>query len=176
MSSHRNRRNSQRIARLPVPSAKLILVEDDPALAELLEFRFANEGYQVRVTANGDEALLMASEDVPDLIILDWMIEGTSGIEVCRRLRRDKDTAHVPIIMLTAKGEEIDRVVGFEVGADDYVVKSSFSVREMVLRVRALLRRRGTIATKETGTRIELGRLSVDDSAHRVWVDGDGPR
>ena len=101
----------------------IILVEDDPALAELLEFRFANEGYQVRVTADGDEALLMASEDVPDLIILDWMIEGTSGIEVCRRLRRDKETAHVPIIMLTAREAEDDRVRGLETGADDYLTK-----------------------------------------------------
>ena len=84
-------------------AAKLLLVEDDPALSELLEYRFTNEGYQVRTTSDGDEALLLATEDVPDLVILDWMIEGTSGIEVCRRLRRDKETAHVPIIMLTAR-------------------------------------------------------------------------
>ncbi|MEO0699806.1 MAG: response regulator, partial [Pseudomonadota bacterium] len=84
-------------------AAKLLLVEDDPALSELLEYRFQNEGYQVRCTSDGDEAMVLASEDVPDLIILDWMIEGTSGIEVCRRLRRDKETAHVPIIMLTAR-------------------------------------------------------------------------
>ena len=87
-------------------AAKLLLVEDDPALSELLEYRFSNEGYQVRTTSDGDEALLLACEDVPDLVILDWMIEGTSGIEVCRRLRRDKDTAHVPIIMLTAREAE----------------------------------------------------------------------
>ncbi len=81
---------------------KLLLVEDDPALAELLEYRFQAEGYAVRTTSDGDEALILADEDAPDLVILDWMIEGTSGIEVCRRLRRDKATAHVPIIMLTA--------------------------------------------------------------------------
>src|SRR5687768_18391146 len=93
-----------------VSSPKLLLVEDDQALAELLEYRFESEGYDVRVTADGDEALVYASEDAPDLVILDWMIEGTSGIEVCRRLRRDKATAHVPIIMLTAREAEDDRV------------------------------------------------------------------
>src|SRR5215204_2060715 len=101
-----------------VPSPKLLLVEDDPALAELLEYRFKGEGYDVRVTPDGDEALVYASEEAPDLVILDWMVEGTSGIEVCRRLRRDKHTAHVPIIMLTARGPEDDRVRGLETGAD----------------------------------------------------------
>ena len=88
-----------------MPQPKLLLVEDDGSLAELLEYRFEKEGYDVRTTSDGDEALVMAEEDTPDLVILDWMIEGTSGIEVCRRLRRDKSTAHVPIIMLTARGE-----------------------------------------------------------------------
>ena len=100
---------------------KLLLVEDDPALAELLEFRFAGEGYAVRSTGDGDEALLLAAEDAPDLVILDWMIEGTSGIEVCRRLRRAPETARVPIIMLTAREAEDDRVRGLATGADDYV-------------------------------------------------------
>src|SRR5687767_13343332 len=109
---------------------KLLLVEDDHALAELLEFRFVNEGYQVRVTANGDEALLLASEETPDLVILDWMLEGTSGIEVCRRLRRKEGTAHVPIIMLTARDTEDDRVRGLHTGADDYLTKP-FSPREL---------------------------------------------
>ena len=88
----------------------LLLVEDDAALAELLEYRFRNEGYIVRSTPNGDEALLLASEQCPDLVILDWMVEGTSGIEVCRRLRRDKATANVPIIMLTARNTADARV------------------------------------------------------------------
>ena len=115
-------------------AAKLLLVEDDPALSELLEYRFTNEGYQVRTTPDGDEALLLATEDVPDLVILDWMIEGTSGIEVCRRLRRDKQTAHVPIIMLTAREAEDDRVRGLDTGADDYLTKP-FSPRELLARV-----------------------------------------
>ena len=147
-----------------MPSAKLILVEDDPALAELLEFRFANEGYQVRVTADGDEALLMASEDVPDLIILDWMIEGTSGIEVCRRLRRDKGTAHVPIIMLTAREAEDDRVRGLETGADDYLTKP-FSPRELLARVAAVMRR---IRPALAGETIEVGDIRLDPVAHKV--------
>ena len=102
---------------------RLLLVEDDPALAELLEFRFRSEGYDVRQTPDGDEALVMVEEELPDLIILDWMIEGTSGIEVCRRLRRNKTTAHVPIIMLTAREAEDDRIRGLDTGADDYLTK-----------------------------------------------------
>ncbi len=121
---------------------KLLLVEDDTALAELVEYRFRGEGYDVRSTDDGDEALLLAAEDTPDLVLLDWMIGGTSGIEVCRRLRRNKATAHVPIIMLTARSDEDDRVRGLETGADDYVTKP-FSPRELIARVGAVLRRGG---------------------------------
>ena len=143
---------------------KLLLVEDDPALAELLEFRFKGEGYRVRVTADGDEALILAAEDAPDLVILDWMIEGTSGIEVCRRLRRDKATAHVPIVMLTARGAEEDRIRGLETGADDYVTKP-FSPRELIARVAAVLRRVRPVLAGETLT---VGDLSLDPIAHKV--------
>lgn len=149
-------------------AAKLLLVEDDPALAELLEYRFANEGYAVRATADGDEALLMAAEDVPDLVILDWMIEGTSGIEVCRRLRRDKATAHVPIIMLTARETEDDKIRGLETGADDYLTKP-FSPRELLARVAAVLRR---IRPALAGESIAVGDLSLDPVAHRVTRRG----
>ena len=143
---------------------RLLLVEDDPALAELLEFRFRTEGYDVRVTPDGDEALVMASEEVPDLVLLDWMIEGTSGIEVCRRLRRDKATAHVPIVMLTARGEEEDRIRGLETGADDYVTKP-FSPRELLARVSAILRR---IRPALAGEELVVGDLTLDATAHRV--------
>jgi len=149
-------------------AAKLLLVEDDPALAELLEYRFANEGYAVRATPDGDEALLMAAEDVPDLVILDWMIEGTSGIEVCRRLRRDKATAHVPIIMLTARETEDDKIRGLETGADDYLTKP-FSPRELLARVAAVLRR---IRPALAGESIAVGDLSLDPVAHRVTRRG----
>ena len=147
---------------------KLLLVEDDPALAELLEFRFKGEGYAVRATGDGDEALILAAEDAPDLVILDWMLEGTSGIEVCRRLRRDKATAHVPIVMLTARGSEDDRIRGLETGADDYVTKP-FSPRELIARVSAVLRR---VRPALAGETLTVGDLSLDPIAHRVTRKG----
>ena len=147
---------------------KIILVEDDPSLAELLEFRFEKEGYAVRTTPDGDEALLMAREDLPDIMILDWMIEGTSGIEVCRRLRRDKQTAHLPIIMLTARENEDDRIRGLETGADDYLTKP-FSPRELLARVSAVLRR---IRPALAGEVIAVGDISLDPVAHKVTRQG----
>jgi len=147
---------------------KLLLVEDDPALAELVEFRFKAEGYQVIRTPDGDEALLLAAEEAPDVVILDWMIEGTSGIEVCRRLRRDKGSSHVPIVMLTARGSEDDRVRGLETGADDYVSKP-FSPRELVARVNAILRR---IRPALAGETLSVGDLTLDATAHRVTRRG----
>jgi two-component system, OmpR family, phosphate regulon response regulator PhoB len=151
-----------------VGAAKLLLVEDDPALLELLEYRFRNEGYEVRATSDGDEALMYASEEAPDLVILDWMIEGTSGIEVCRRLRRDKSTAHVPIIMLTAREAEDDRIRGLDTGADDYLTKP-FSPRELMARVGAVMRR---IRPALAGETIEVGDISLDPVAHRVLRRG----
>jgi two-component system phosphate regulon response regulator PhoB len=149
-------------------AAKLLLVEDDPSLSELLEYRFQNEGYDVRSTADGDEALLLAAEDTPDLVILDWMIEGTSGIEVCRRLRRDKQTAHVPIIMLTAREDEDDRVRGLDTGADDYLTKP-FSPRELLARVSAVMRR---IRPALAGETITVGDITLDPVGHRVLRRG----
>lgn len=149
---------------------KLLLVEDDQALAELLEFRFRKEGYAVRATPDGDEALLLAAEDVPDLVILDWMVEGTSGIEVCRRLRRDSATAHVPIIMLTARGAEDDRIRGLETGADDYLTKP-FSPRELLARVAAVMRR---IRPALAGETLTVGDLVLDPVAHKVQRCGQG--
>jgi len=148
--------------------ARLLLVEDDTALAELVEFRFRAEGYEVVATDDGDEALLLAAEQAPDVVILDWMIEGTSGIEVCRRLRRDKATAHVPIIMLTARGAEDDRVRGLETGADDYVTKP-FSPRELVARVGAIMRR---IRPALAGEVLQVGDLTLDATAHRATRRG----
>lgn len=147
---------------------RLLLVEDDQALAELVEFRFRAEGYIVSRTDDGDEALLLASEEAPDIVILDWMIEGTSGIEVCRRLRRDKTTAHVPIVMLTAREAEDDRVRGLETGADDYVTKP-FSPRELVARVNAIMRR---IRPALAGEVLTVGDLTLDATAHRVTRRG----
>jgi len=151
-----------------VNAIKLLLVEDDPSLAELLEYRFQAEGYSVRSTADGDEALVLAAELTPDLVILDWMIEGTSGIEVCRRLRRDKATAHVPIIMLTAREAEDDRIRGLDTGADDYITKP-FSPRELMARVAAVMRR---IRPALAGETITVGDIALDPVAHRVTRKG----
>ena len=152
-----------------MPAAKLLLVEDDASLSELLQFRFEGEGYNVRVTPDGDEALVLAKEETPDLVILDWMIEGTSGIEVCRRLRRDKQTAHVPIIMLTAREEEDDRVRGLETGADDYLTKP-FSPRELLARVAAVMRR---IRPALAGETLVVGDFKLDTVAHKIVRNGE---
>lgn len=149
--------------------ARLLLVEDDEALAELLSWHFEREDFDVERTADGDEALMLARENPPDLVLLDWMIEGqVSGIEVCRRLRKLPDTANVPIIMLTARGEEEDRVRGLETGADDYVTKP-FSPRELVARVGAVLRR---VRPALAGERLAYGGIEMDAVAHRVRRDG----
>src|SRR5215218_170246 len=117
--------------------ARLLLVEDDQALADLLRWHFERAEFVVSQTGDGDEALLLAAEAPPDIVVLDWMVEGTSGLEVCRRLRRGPETANVPIIMLTARGEESDRIRGLETGADDYVTKP-FSPAELLARVHAV--------------------------------------
>jgi two-component system phosphate regulon response regulator PhoB len=147
---------------------KLLLVEDDPALRELLGWNFEREGFDVAATADGEEALLLAEERPPDIVILDWMIEGVSGIEVCRRLRRKTETANVPIIMLTARGEEADRIRGLETGADDYVTKP-FSPRELIARVGAVLRRvRPALASEQ----LSYADIELDAATHKVRRGG----
>ncbi|HEU4695826.1 MAG TPA: phosphate regulon transcriptional regulator PhoB [Sphingomicrobium sp.] len=143
---------------------KLLLVEDDRALAELLIWHFEREDYDVRRTGDGEEALMLAEEEHPDVVILDWMIEGVSGLEVCRRLRRKERTANVPIIMLTARGEESDRIRGLETGADDYVTKP-FSPRELLARVSAVLRR---VRPALAGEHLSYDDIEMDVAAHRV--------
>ncbi|HEX4739664.1 MAG TPA: phosphate regulon transcriptional regulator PhoB [Allosphingosinicella sp.] len=147
---------------------KLLLVEDDRALAELLIWHFTRQEFDVRRTADGEEALLLAEEEVPDVVILDWMIEGISGLEVCRRLRRREATANVPIIMLTARGEEADRIRGLETGADDYVTKP-FSPNELIARVGAVLRR---VRPALAGEALHYGDLEMDVAAHKVRRGG----
>ena len=150
-------------------SASILLVEDDPALSELLDWNLRSAGYTVRKTADGEEALIMVRESAPDAVILDWMIENIPGIEVCRRLRRDKDTASLPIIMLTARGEEEDRIRGLNVGADDYVTKP-FSTKELLARVAALLRRSRPAMV---GDVLSHGALELDTASYRVRRDGE---
>jgi two-component system phosphate regulon response regulator PhoB len=147
-----------------VTKPKLLLVEDDRALADLLMWHFEREGYDIVRTADGDEALILAEERTPDLVVLDWMIEGVSGIEVCRRLRRRASTAHVPIIMLTARGEVSDRIRGLETGADDYVTKP-FSPRELLARVGAVLRR---VRPALAGEQLAFADIEMEVEAHRV--------
>jgi two-component system, OmpR family, phosphate regulon response regulator PhoB len=147
---------------------RLLLVEDDPALADLLIWHFLREDFAVEHTPDGDEALLLATESPPDVILLDWMIEGLSGLEVCRRLRRAPETANVPIIMLTGRGEEADRVRGLETGADDYVTKP-FSPRELVARVWAVLRR---VRPALAGEQLRFANLEMDIVGHKVRRGG----
>ncbi|HEX8525769.1 phosphate regulon transcriptional regulator PhoB [Allosphingosinicella sp.] len=148
--------------------AKLLLVEDDPALRDLLTFHFEREGFAIASTADGEEALLLAEEDPPDLVILDWMIEEVSGIEVCRRLRRRPATAQVPIVMLTARADEGDRIRGLETGADDYVTKP-FSPRELIARVGAIFRRRRPALA---GATLAYAGVKLDPAAAGATRDG----
>lgn len=149
--------------------ASVLVVEDDAALCELIVWNLTSEGYEVRSTPDGDEALLMVREQVPDIVLLDWMIEQVPGIEVCRQLRKDKATARVPILMLTARGEEEDRIRGLRTGADDYVTKP-FSPRELMARVEALLRRS---RPSVTGDALAFGDIELDPASHRVRRGGE---
>jgi two-component system phosphate regulon response regulator PhoB len=142
----------------------ILVVEDEESLATLLQYNLDKEGYRVIHCADGEEALMLVEEKQPDLVILDWMLPTVSGIEVCRRLRQRSETRNLPIIMLTARGEETDRIRGLDTGADDYVVKP-FSMTELCARVRAVLRR---IRPGLAEDRVNHGDLMIDRVAHRV--------
>jgi two-component system phosphate regulon response regulator PhoB len=142
----------------------VLVVEDEDSLATLLQYNLQKEGYEVVLAGDGEEALLLVDERLPDLVVLDWMLPKVSGIEVCRRLRQRNETRNVPIIMLTARGEETDRVRGLDTGADDYVVKP-FSMTELTARIRAVLRR---IRPGLAEDRVRRGDLLIDRVAHRV--------
>ena len=148
---------------------RLLLVEDDRALADLVTFHFERAGYRVTRTGDGEEALILAEEIRPDAVLLDWMIEGVSGIEVCRRLRRRPQSANVPILMLTARGEEADKIRGLETGADDYVTKP-FSPKELVARVAAVMRR---VRPALAGEQLSYADLEMDVVRHRVRRGGE---
>lgn len=151
-------------------SGLVLVIEDEVDLATTLEYNLRSEGFDVRVAHSGKQGLAAASTDpLPDVVVLDLMLPDLSGTEICRRLREQDRTRDIPVIMCTAKGEEIDRVVGFEVGADDYVVKP-YSVRELILRIRAQLRHRSQKVDGEPAL-MRFGRLEIDRDAHRAWVD-----
>lgn len=147
----------------------VLVVEDEDALSELLQYNLKKEGFRVSVAADGEEALMLVEERQPDVVVLDWMLPKISGIEVCRRLRSRQETRNLPIVMLTARGEEADRIRGLDTGADDYIVKP-FLMKELFARLRAVLRR---IRPGLAEDRVNVGDLSIDRVAHRVMRSGD---
>ena len=144
---------------------KVMVVEDEEPLGVLLRYNLESEGYQVEVVTRGDEAEIRLQENVPDLLVLDWMVPALSGIELCRRLRMRPETERLPIIMLTARGEESDRVRGLSTGADDYLVKP-FSTPEFMARVKALLRR---AKPEVLSSILKVGDILLDRESHRVY-------
>ena len=149
-------------------SGLIAIVEDEADIAEVLQYNLEREGYETVVLGRGDTALEALTSRVPDLVLLDLMLPGLDGLEVCRALKREARTAQVPIIMLTAKGDEIDRIVGLELGADDYVPKP-FSPREVVLRIKAVLRRGSE--PEEGAEELRAGALRLDVPGHRLFLD-----
>ncbi len=153
---------------------QIIIVEDEPEIAELIELHVKREGYSTQIIGNGNDALVKIKETPPDLILLDLMLPGMSGLEVCRALRWEEATRELPVIMVTARGEEADIVAGLEIGADDYVTKP-FSPRVLIARIRNILRRRskpGHDHSVDTSQILFGGRLSIDTDRHEVRIDG----
>ncbi|HZZ85329.1 MAG TPA: response regulator [Anaeromyxobacteraceae bacterium] len=149
----------------------VLIVDDESDLVSLLDFNLRQAGFETLLAQSGEEALAQLKRRVPDLILLDLMLPDLSGIEICRRVKSDARTRSVPVVMLTARSDEVDRVVGFELGADDYVTKP-FSVRELALRLKAVLRRAAAQPAEQRPTS-EVGPIRVDLDAHRCWVGQD---
>lgn len=150
---------------------KVLVIEDERDMADLLAYNLEKEGYRPILAMTGLEGLESAMRELPDLILLDLMLPGMMGTEVCRRLRQSERTRGIPVLMLTAKGDEMDRVVGFEIGADDYITKP-FSMRELLLRIQAILRR-SSQDIPVTDRIISRGTISIDCGSHRVTVSGN---
>jgi two-component system phosphate regulon response regulator PhoB len=153
---------------------RILLIEDEPDIAEVLQYNLEKEGFEVETARRGDSGLEAVRRETPDLILLDLMLPGLDGLELTRLLKRDAGTARVPIVMLTARGEEVDRIVGLELGADDYISKP-FSPREVVLRVKAVLRRLqpGGDAAEEPSETLDVGGIHLDVAGHRLEVEGE---
>jgi two-component system, OmpR family, phosphate regulon response regulator PhoB len=145
-----------------------LVVEDEASLVELLRYNLEQDGFEVVCVADGEEALMMIDERAPDIVLLDWMLPGLSGVEICRRLRSRPTTRNLPVIMITARSEETDRIRGLDTGADDYITKP-FSMAELIARIRAVLRR---IRPALAGDLIEVGDITIDRAAHRVVRNG----
>ncbi len=146
----------------------ILVIEDEPAQMELISYNLEAQGFQVTQAGDGEQGLIHMEEILPDLVVLDWMLPGVSGIEVCRQIKRQKHSRKVAVIMLTARGEEADRIRGLDTGADDYVVKP-YSVDELIARVRALLRR---IRPASVGEDLIVGDLALDSAQHKVTRNG----
>ena len=151
-----------------MPDPSVLVVEDEAPQREVLVYNLEAEGFTVIQATSGDVALDLAQEEMPDLILLDWMLPEVSGIEVCRRLKTAPATRNIPVIMISARSEEVDRVRGLETGADDYVVKP-YSVIELMARIRTQLRR---VRPSTVGERLEFGDIAVDTAEHRVYREG----
>ena len=152
-------------------ASKILIVEDEPDIVELLMYNLHQAGFKTDTVLNGADALERVKIEPPDLVFLDLLLPEVDGLEVCRTLKRDPETASIPIIMLTAKGEAIDRIVGLELGADDYITKP-FSPREVMLRVRAVLRRAPNVSRSRPANQIQIDDLKIDLDRHQVFSDG----
>lgn len=150
-------------------SAKILLIEDDPSLTELIKYNLEQEGYDVTVEMDGEEGLLSVQTIAPDLILLDWMLPNLSGIEICRRIRREKLTRNIPVIMLTARSEENDRIRGLDTGADDYITKP-FSPKELIARIKAMFRRIRPALSEQS---LEYAGIEMDLAARKITRDQD---
>ncbi len=150
--------------------AKILVVDDDPDILSLVRYNLEREGFSVLTAANGQDALQLVHSQPPQAIILDLMLPEVDGLEVSRQIKRDPTLSDIPVIMLTAKGEEVDRVVGFELGADDYITKP-FSPRELILRLKAILKR--STPREEPIRRLSLKDLEIDFDRHQVWIGGE---
>jgi two-component system phosphate regulon response regulator PhoB len=153
-----------------MPRETILVVEDEEDILELVRYNLAKEGYQIEGATSGEEALRMATAKMPNLLILDLMLPGVNGLEVCKTLKNEPKTQHIPIVMLTAKGEEADIVTGLELGADDYITKP-FSPRVLVARVRAVLRRKSRQIIEDSST-IQIHDLVINPGRHEVLVEG----
>lgn len=153
------------------PAPRILVVEDEPDIAALIAYQLTREGFRVETASNGDQALTAINREVPDLLVLDRMLPGLSGDEILRSLRQESSTQSLPVLILTAKREQEDRIEGLELGADDYLTKP-FSPRELVLRVQSILRRADQAGSEAGGRLLRAGPLSLDVNAHQVTMDG----
>ena len=149
---------------------KVLLVEDEPDILDMVQYNLEHAGFEVLTAGDGEEALVLVKDQSPSIVVLDLMLPGMDGLEVCKTLKQARETKDIPVLMLTARKDEVDRILGLELGADDYVVKP-FSPRELVLRVRAILRRSEGQSNEDQNDEVCVGALRIDRGAHQAWVD-----